>query len=1426
MSECKIPLAQVQSVLLNKDKLGKKVLQNYLEEIKTAEDLSFFIDAVSNAISEDNSKYKITVAGDDTDIKNTISQPDIAFRTTVSQDRNIVDNANKFIHKIINLLNNEIYTKIVSENGSATATKKLKSQIISEILKNNTSELLEFGILFNKTEEGNALEKTFSTLFDTVLFNIENAFSIQNMIDNTKLPIVKFNVNILNPVNNTAGTVNMLTIYSDKTIGITSYNMFIPLGNTVDWKAAEGATVAEPLSFGFDRLDVIKSEVPKYAKIMDNAYGSKARFARAVPISIAFDQSAAFRRAIYRRNLKEIEALRNKGNTLDNLINGIETFTSPGAGGFLTPIGTIEESVATGERKKFIESRYKQIKELKHKLEVGKLSVEEKNELKREIFNLESALSKLILFNEIHEYHSRMYLIKEKISNYYKNNKDNLDLGILNEIKSEVGYFASIGALSNELSDSLESVNYSAPTIISSILRIATELSHVVDGYILEALMQDNVFEDYKKMDINQILSDGILFEADEFFQFYAKGAGNSNNPFFKAMKRIKDNTEFTSRKTFNEFLETSEKINKAVNEWKKTNGWTDKQFSDFMLELSNKKNNLKLFSKLKKEFWELIDKNINFNENGIPFDDAIEFFTNNFTVKENYADRFKERFEYYESVIRKSILKATIDLENEVITKHTFEQRIGRLETKFGKWLRQNSIYSYTIELDPKTLTFKFKENKGILNFSALNKINTKAWLKPTKAFEDKYLTDKYKFLQLNKPLMDWYNHHLGAIAEAQRIYGYSKNISSTFAPYVLKETFESMMSGSRAAKLNFLDSISTTSYGNYETTNSDGTVNNSIPINFLAPILKKVSETEYEVDTKRLSTNLELNLLQFMAQTYRYEQLQKEEATVMALRQLMIDYGQIYETTPSGEIIEGVGKLSTKAIKIEDEIVKAFDAYVNFYWYGKKIQSKDKSIKIGETEVSRNRALLEAKNLYSKMVLGWNIYPAAAAGVVGKVLTKILAKKGLSFSMKEYNEASKIMTSLKTRGLSNADNTEKAAAFLQFFDTYTDSPIKNLKFKYSKSSLDKYFGDRSQFALMSWGDEFNSDVIAIALAKHYYFIDGKLRNKTMLTESEIKNNKSLYDSITMKEGSIDFGNLTEDQIKYVWITFRQIAREAQRSVMGTMNDDEIALYSTHILWNMVSQFKTFLPNIAYEFMKGLRYDDVLDVVDIGRFTALADRFREVNLENKNVILSFLKMLLQYSTDLVTFWKPIKLGEGGEYTGVEVDKARRIYDQWVAKHPQLAKKVSFENYAKARARQTAALVGNIRLIILLLLLYAVAMRIDLDDDDTPDLKEIWLGRSLLRIFNRVYTESAAMYSAEAANTLLGASNTIVPVFGLATKTWKLAENFVDEILDIFKKEDKKDNTYPFYYTLDFVYPIDRVRKFLELSEADRKATR
>ena len=242
--------------------------------------------------------------------------------------------------------------------------------------------------------------------------------------------------------------------------------------------------------------------------------------------------------------------------------------------------------------------------------------------------------------------------------------------------------------------------------------------------------------------------------------------------------------------------------------------------------------------------------------------------------------------------------------------------------------------------------------------------------------------------------------------------------------------------------------------------------------------------------------------------------------------------------------------------------------------------------------------------------------------------------------------------------------------------------------------------------------------DTISFSMADAYVIDEnGKLRHRSMIKPAELKNNvyKSLWDSFIIDETTDSVGvkivgfdgkELTQDQVDDIIIAFKNATRETQRGIMGSQSEQDISLYSTHLLGKMIGQFKNWIPNLVNEMGKGLEYNKNTDIVDIGRFTAVGQVIGQGS--NDTLTQSALqlgKIAAFIAIDLIPYLNLLnKANDANEA------KARAWFENWKRNHPQLSKdidgnEITFEQYNDAKKAQLRVFTYQVRVLAVMALM-------------------------------------------------------------------------------------------------------------------------
>jgi len=1219
---------------------------------------------------------------------------------------------------------------------------------------------------------------------------VDLVFETQKQIDPTVMPEMRFEWRVMNPVKDIGGTGDIFAFYSDGTASYFDYKTFEPPAKSKTWdKDSKAMNVTEPLSYQGYRREKWETTIPEYVDILKKVLKVKGiRHALAIPVATYFNRTDEYKGAFERGDKLKMERLQAEGRTRKRELASIQSVMDTTD---LVPALVLPVSLANNpDMTVFISERFKQLNEYKRVMSTMR-SGPEKDKMKARIESLQIMIDKVILLDDvttiIHYVNNLAQEAKDLIAAIKKDSQVAVNRWEdVRALKTELDYYSDLNSLTASYleaqaekattKEEVKQVN-DATKLLGDVSRTIGILSSSLNVINIEQMRTRNLIDE--SITEEELLHKQIMFEEDEFLQRYFKGAGQSNNPFFTKMKEKHAKIELEIRKELEAFMKQSEKHFNILEEFKKSKGWSEAAFIEFMI--NPKTGNL--VNKFKPEMFTEVNK--------AKSSGNVRFFIDNYTVRDNYQASYDRRLQ-----VQKEKLALRFDRSK--------PEELEKYNNVLNGWIEENALYINN-HINPKAW---------------IKDYNIKAFLKRKESFESKFYSEKYKFMIANPKLKQWYDFWTESMYKASERLGHDADVKSNLVPWIRKEFIELAISRKGNMAGDFLDSLTMGYDGALERYDEFGKLIKSVPILFTQPFKKN---GEYDVDAK--SMDLQKSLLMFMKMVLNYEKKTKHEVEIMAMRDLLSDYGATYQRTATGRVITNPdGTVKAKRSNIE-QALKDYDAYVDFYWYGNRLQSTDKTTEFLGREVSMNRTLMVAKNLFGKKVLAWSIHAPLANLIVGKMGSMVTARKGLLFNTSTYNKALMIQAKSKLGSFMQSDSdTKKYKAFIAYFDPFNEDSqsikIQNM----SSSKLDKYLGNRSQFAFFHWSDEAVIDTLALSIAMHYRVSDGVLRHP----DNAKAGSKTLYELFKQTENkgevTMSLEGLTPEQVDNIWIAYRNIVREAQRGITGSISDEEISLASTNVFANMAMQFRSWLPNVAHEMFKGLKYDKTYDAVDIGRMTALADTFKgfKSNTGLAQHATSIIGTIVQLFAEVSFVGRYLYPEKWGGLWNKE--RAEIVFNEWAANHPKLAKNVTLEQYMQARKRQLIALISQLRMLLLMTMVYMVAQA-DWDDDDEKDFRSTFLTRHGFRVLNRVYTEFASMFNPAELHRLL--SGGPIPTWGLLVSLTKLFSNGLDEIKDSIVGENSKRDTTPFfYYTMDFIPLVDRIRKILELTEADYRSNR
>ena len=1304
----------------------------------------------------------------------------------------------------------------------------------------------------------------------TAMGVVDDVYAEQSQIDNTKAPVIRFEQKLMNLElsESLAGTGDLVIVYSDMSMGYIDYKTFEPSTKYSESIASTDSrgnisytkVVTRDNSYEYTRLEKWKKTVPAYEDMLLKRYGAKfIRTSRIVPIATFWNKNEKIREIYstpgysdeYKKQLYREQAL--KGDTRGDSVTNIETMYTANPAGMakkLTNVIISKEVLANQSLRGFVDQSNRQMSDLAQ-AQARERSSEGRGIIGKKIASINNMINNVTLFHNLtptFEYLDSLLARTQRMLDGKEIDTTVEDIvdPVEKEIKAKYNRVVNISKVRGELS------------YYNNLLSMATDIINNSPGMsdeqkieTLEIAKQLHIRMEMLKIGLKEAQHAAVFalstdlgmpspdkkvfFEDDTYMQFHTQGANNSNNPFLNEMHRRVAMIDVKATKDFEKFLAKSEGIFTKLKTWMQRNNWDEAKFRDFFINF--KTGNLKAIynpevrTKLEAERMKAAKSK------------DPKFYKDNFKIKDTWQKSYDLRLANFIARLEDELLFG-IDPEHS-----KYKTRVATLLSEVRDWEARNNFFvtsnNVTYDSDGKYILNR-KQSDIDNNIAWLNEKNININTEWKDSFKQQYYTDHYKFMQANPDLLNWYEHWTESMREAREIFGIFDNrvLPANFIPNMLNEVVTAIrdagvVNGVQTSWNMYMAHLKINIDEVVEYQDGNGNIIRNIPVAYLNPFKTVRKDADGKVTSELTpgakSYDMQRVLTDFMRGAYAYRYKQEEEGVLHALKNTMQDYAEVYQTNKAGGLaLDPAGNPQTRAV--DKDVVKAFDDYISVYINGKVIVDKDRSI----GGYSAQKMIMAAQTLFAKKVLGYNLYAPFAAYWAGRIGTKISAVKGAVFTEEQHNAAIKLKGSIiGTVFKSDTAEAKKVKTFLYRFDPYTQSHFKHAGWKTStRSGIEKFFSERSQFIAFEYGDDLNIDTIALSMAQAYGLdANNKLRHISNLKSATNPNPKSLWDMFSMSEGANGEVNtkvvndqgkeLTEAEMDDVLVRYRNAVQEVQKGIMGTQSDRNVSLYSVKLLGKMMGMFRNWIPNLINEMTKPLMYNKNTDIVDIGRYTAVGRAALDLNKGNETwaeIAKGFATIAGYIAVDLIPFINLTTSKVKQDQEGAKI-----WFENWKENHPQLAKnqygdEITFEQYQQAKINQLRTLIYQLRVLALMAIIMMFAGG-DWDDDGKPDYRQTWVGRQAYRVFNRVWGETASMYSFTDFNRLIGGGG--LPVWSLVEDVFKLLSNGMDETRDLIVGENSsKDTTPMFYYTIGWVPLLARLRKIFELADSEYKSVR
>lgn len=1188
-----------------------------------------------------------------------------------------------------------------------------------------------------------------------VLLQVHNYQKYQNqrLKSNGKAQIFIEQI-LIDPKRDLGGTADMIALYADNTASVFDFKTKMPHKQYVDEK---GELISSDYMTYNDK-ERFKMQLGSIQKILKDQYGVKQVVqSRIVPIQLNMNR-------IYDEAGLPV---------LDTTINQI--YYGKNQSPFLTQYAPLPELTGFKDLDAFLTDIEKKIKTYEAK---KKSDYKNKEYYQQKVTDLQRAKQDILVkhsFNDLTTYveHLLEKTTPELLADF--------DIVKLRETKNELQALTLVAGATYEYKKAI-TANSKNEVIVSNIEATVRAMSAAIQERLIDV---ENELYNKRIVDaVKELTGYSITDQSDRFIKFQEEGfcgkyfnnLSEFENPIFKAYKKLLEDAQYDTRESVKETITDVISIDNKLRVWMKANNKDDKWLASVLIDQNQDSRNAdNLFDKLDPEFRQALYDAKN-HRNAAKL---VEYYEPRKTWAAWFETEKVEQLEYYNR-----------------------QYPTGKIAQKnYDNWLAKNDL-----SLDAKG-----------------NPVYPNAWvaqsetLRLKKSVADANESKEYKYIKSVPELLAYYNMFEKYNNKFRKILNVDfRELPSNFLPNIRKSNIDRMLDngfikGSKEVFNNLMEELNVREddmmYGEIDP--ETGSMRKTIPRFFINPF----KTTNGFVDVGEKSYDLTKSLILFSKMAYNYENMNKIEGTVLAMRDLFVEKGEQVIKRGGKPLTDFVGNELASKIAGKD-IEKIFQSYVDLYLYGVSVNPISESSS-GKYE----KLILAAKQYFTLKSLGLGFIPALGGFLAAKTQAAIEGYKGQIYTGKQYKNAIKYSASERPKFLALSAYFDPMAVHYDFFSIDADSRSL-LGDPRERNPIKKYVNSRLLLRPYSAGDEYIDEVILAGMAQNYYLdANNELRRMHNDEERELHKNRSIWSLFNYDGEHGSLAKLTKEEEREVIKKFRLAAQAAQSKIKGTIPEEDKAYWQTQLLGQLVMQFKSWMPGVLKERFGKTKYNDALMLVQMGRLTALN---QELYNEDQLGILEYMKSIVLP-----------KMGELAKhlvwYNGSKNNSRIKLaYENWLNNSPQYRGVVSFEEFLDAQQKQMKALILELRIILTFAMLVAM-LGSDWDDDGKKFYQEMWATRKLVAVFSKVQQEISFAYNpTEFANMV----KSPLPMAGVLVDATKIISNTYDEGLDLifgektslpFHKAQKKDNTPIAFYSSKLIPGFSQVSRLLDVfgKEAD-----
>jgi len=643
---------------------------------------------------------------------------------------------------------------------------------------------------------------------------------------------------------------------------------------------------------------------------------------------------------------------------------------------------------------------------------------------------------------------------------------------------------------------------------------------------------------------------------------------------------------------------------------------------------------------------------------------------------------------------------------------------------------------------------------------------------------FKNQYRSAEFNVIYNNPALLEFWKFNKEINSKSRTLLGLTtKELPGNFFANVKKEIFEGLKDGGFNAKESFnmwIESMSIQADDrvNYGIANSDDT---EIPMMFIGTL-----------DADQKSYDYARSITLFYKMALNYDRAVKLENYAITARSLMTLTSVERKDNSGGVMLDFIkNKLGANKDDIQ-AWENLLNGLVDRLVYGKKLDDLGTMMVNGKPR-SISKIISRITKLTRLSELGLNVKGGVGAGLAARLQMKAFAKKNAQVKEKDINQY--LIDFFKDR--------KTWTAMSEIFNPDIDGVDAALTQRWGLSNI--------LLAPYSVPDKWNIKQLSYAMAKNYGLdSEGNLRRLDKLPEGTV----SLFDSMEFREvnGLFTFnikGMTEEDSLKKL-MSFKRAVRKTWNNIAGTMDESDPAGYQNKVLGNLLMTYKTWMPGVLRERFLGPRYDDITDTFSNGRLSVFYKQLLKKP-EGKEFMWhlgNISKRVAIGIIDVGTMGALNSVVPGFKKNRVDEKLSQVLYRDYLAKNPD--SKISFEEWVEVEKGQMAALVYELR--ALLLLTIACALMGAGDDDEIYGKNYSYGHKFTYKALKKAQSEVMYFFN---PTELFGLSKNGISLLRTASNVWGLLTNSIDTARDMASGstykgvviwDEEEEDTQPFFF--------------------------